>query len=113
LVFTFFLSFNFWLLKTRVFNVSALYHLKVTGLNVGLVLQTACQDTNIDPEIREKTIDILTRHIDEALQYQRDYGAKNKSVFLFSLLNIGLFFVVGDFKALFLVMTRSQFLDIF
>jgi hypothetical protein len=32
------------------------------------------------------------RHIDEALQYQRDYGAKSKSVFLFSLLNIGEFF---------------------
>ncbi|KAI6177901.1 Innexin [Aphelenchoides bicaudatus] len=60
-----------------------------SGLNVGLVLQTACQDQNIDPEVREKTVDILTRHIDEALQYQRDYGVKNKSVFLFSLVNIG------------------------
>ncbi|CAD5224401.1 unnamed protein product [Bursaphelenchus xylophilus] len=60
-----------------------------SGLNVGLVLQTACQDTNIDPDIREKTVDVLTRHIDEALQYQRDFGSKNKSVFIFALVNMG------------------------
>lgn len=62
-----------------------------SGLHVGLILQTACQDSNIDPDIREKTVNILSRHIDETLQYQRDYGVKNKSVFLFSLLNIGFF----------------------
>lgn len=48
------------------------------GLNVSLVLQTACAETNIDPEVRDRTVDVLVRHIEEALHFQREYSAKNK-----------------------------------
>lgn len=59
------------------------------GLNVGLVVQTACQDQNLDPETRDRTIDVLARHVDDALHYQRDLILKSKSVFLFALINVG------------------------
>lgn len=60
-----------------------------SGLNIGLVLQTACQEQNIDPTVRDNTVDILSRHIDDVLLYQREFGSKRKNVFLFSLLRIG------------------------
>uniref|UniRef100_A0AC34GSY8 Innexin n=1 Tax=Panagrolaimus sp. ES5 TaxID=591445 RepID=A0AC34GSY8_9BILA len=60
-----------------------------SGLNISLVLQTACQEQNIDPHVRDNTVDILSRHIDDVLQYQREFGTKRKHVFLFSLLRIG------------------------
>ena len=81
-----------------------------SGLNVGLVLQSACAETNLDPEVRDRTIDVLVRHIEEALQFQREYSAKNKrcerprrvasaaapqsacSIFMFALVNVGRFY---------------------
>lgn len=33
------------------------------GLNAALVLQLACQEQNVDPLVRNKTIDVLARHI--------------------------------------------------
>ncbi|KAI1715496.1 innexin domain-containing protein [Ditylenchus destructor] len=60
-----------------------------SGLNVGLVLQTACNEQNIDPDIRDRTVEILARHVEDALRYQRDLVAKSKSVFLFALVNVG------------------------
>lgn len=59
------------------------------GLNVGLVLQTACQEQNVDPEVRNRIIDILARHVDDALRYQRELIKKNKNVFLFALVSVG------------------------
>lgn len=59
------------------------------GLNVGLVLQTACQEQNVDPDVRDRSIDILARHIDEALRYQRELINKSKNVFLFALVSVG------------------------
>ncbi|KAF7639856.1 Innexin [Meloidogyne graminicola] len=60
-----------------------------SGLNVSVVLSLACQDENVDPEVRDRSIDILTRHIDDALRYQRDLIIRSKGVFLFALINIG------------------------
>jgi hypothetical protein len=54
-----------------------------------LALQHAAQEHNIDPVIRERTVDVLTRHIDDALRYQRDYGNRNRSVYLWSLVRVG------------------------
>uniref|UniRef100_A0A0M3JJ41 Transcriptional regulator n=1 Tax=Anisakis simplex TaxID=6269 RepID=A0A0M3JJ41_ANISI len=49
-------------------------------LNLSLVLQLASQEQNVDPVVRDHAVEILTRHIDDALKYQRDYGSRNKSV---------------------------------
>ncbi|VDK81967.1 unnamed protein product [Litomosoides sigmodontis] len=50
-----------------------------SGLNMSLVIQLASQDQNVDPLIRDHSVEVLTRHIDDALKYQRDYGSRNKS----------------------------------
>ncbi|KHJ93748.1 hypothetical protein OESDEN_06333 [Oesophagostomum dentatum] len=34
-----------------------------SGLNAALVLQLACQEQNVDPLVRNRTIDVLARHI--------------------------------------------------
>lgn len=47
---------------------------------MSLVIQLASQDQNVDPLIRDHSVEVLTRHIDDALKYQRDYGSRNKSV---------------------------------
>lgn len=47
---------------------------------MSLLVQLASQDQNIDPIVRDHSVEILTRHIDDALKYQRDYGSRNKSV---------------------------------
>lgn len=62
---------------------------KILGLNVGLVLQTACQEQNFDPETRNHAVDILARHVDDALRYQRELISKSKNVFLFALISVG------------------------
>lgn len=56
---------------------------KTTGLNMSLVIQLASQDQNVDPLIRDHSVEVLTRHIDDALKYQRDYGSRNKSVSIY------------------------------
>lgn len=43
----------------------------------------------MDPQIRDKTVEVLARHVDDALRYQRDLILKSKSVFLFALINVG------------------------
>ncbi|CAI4222146.1 unnamed protein product [Auanema sp. JU1783] len=63
-----------------------------SGLNAGLVLQLACQEQNVDPIVRAKTVDVLARHIDDALMYQRDHGAKRKNVYLFAFVRLGKFY---------------------
>ncbi|MCP9265587.1 Innexin [Dirofilaria immitis] len=60
-----------------------------SGLNMSLVIQLASQDQNVDPLIRDHSVEVLTRHIDDALKYQRDYGSRNKSVYLFAVLKLG------------------------
>nr|CDJ87673.1 Innexin domain containing protein [Haemonchus contortus] len=57
-----------------------------SGLNAGLVLQLACQEQNVDPLVRNKTIEILARHIDDALMYQREHGARKKNVYVFAVI---------------------------
>lgn len=56
---------------------------KTAGLNMSLVIQLASQDQNVDPLIRDHSVEVLTRHIDDALKYQRDYGSRNKSVSIY------------------------------
>ncbi|PAV60769.1 hypothetical protein WR25_22104 [Diploscapter pachys] len=63
-----------------------------SGLNAGLVLQLACQEANVDPIVRNKTVDILARHIDDALMYQRDHGARRKNVYIFAIIRVGKFY---------------------
>ncbi|KAK5966536.1 Innexin unc-9 [Trichostrongylus colubriformis] len=63
-----------------------------SGLNAGLVLQLACQEQNVDPLVRNKTIDILARHIDDALMYQREHGARKKNVYIFAVVRVGKFY---------------------
>lgn len=62
---------------------------RVAGLNVGLVLQTACQEQNIDPDIRDHAVEVLARHVDDVLRYQRELILKSKNVFLFALVKVG------------------------
>lgn len=62
---------------------------RYSGLNVGLILHTACSELNIDPVVRERTVDVLARHVEDALRYQREFGNRSKSVFLFALINVG------------------------
>ncbi|KHJ93747.1 Innexin [Oesophagostomum dentatum] len=38
-----------------------------SGLNAALVLQLACQEQNVDPLVRNRTIDVLARHIGHKL----------------------------------------------
>uniref|UniRef100_A0A0M3IMM4 Innexin n=1 Tax=Ascaris lumbricoides TaxID=6252 RepID=A0A0M3IMM4_ASCLU len=56
---------------------------------MSLVVQLASQEQNVDPIVRDHAVEILTRHIDDALKYQRDYGSRNKSVYLFAVLKLG------------------------
>nr|CDJ90691.1 Innexin domain containing protein [Haemonchus contortus] len=63
-----------------------------SGLNAGLVLQLACQEQNVDPLVRNKTIEILARHIDDALMYQREHGARKKNVYVFAVIRVGKFY---------------------
>uniref|UniRef100_A0A183CEJ6 Innexin n=1 Tax=Globodera pallida TaxID=36090 RepID=A0A183CEJ6_GLOPA len=60
-----------------------------SGLQVSVVLGVACQEENVDPEVRDRTIDVIARHIDDALRYQRDLIARSRGVFLFALINVG------------------------
>ncbi|KAK6050007.1 hypothetical protein COOONC_12488 [Cooperia oncophora] len=60
--------------------------------NAGLVLQLACQEQNVDPLVRNKTIDILARHIDDALMYQREHGARKKNIYIFAVVRVGKFY---------------------
>lgn len=53
------------------------------------MLQLACQEANVDPIVRNKTVDILARHIDDALMYQRDHGARRKNVYIFAIIRVG------------------------
>jgi hypothetical protein len=55
-----------------------------TGINLCGILQVASDDRNIEPANRSRTVHILSRHIDDALKYQRDYGTRKKvSCFVF------------------------------
>lgn len=49
----------------------------------------AADDRNIEPQNRIHTVDILSRHIDDALRYQRDFGTKEKSIYLWAFIRIG------------------------
>ncbi|EPB78821.1 Innexin [Ancylostoma ceylanicum] len=60
-----------------------------SGLNAALVLQLACQEQNVDPLVRNKTIDVLARHIDDALMYQREHGARKKNIYIFAVVRVG------------------------
>ncbi|EYC21086.1 hypothetical protein Aduo_012264 [Ancylostoma duodenale] len=63
-----------------------------SGLNAALVLQLACQEQNVDPLVRNKTIDVLARHIDDALMYQREHGARKKNIYIFAVVRVGKFY---------------------
>ncbi|KAF8376195.1 inx-18 [Pristionchus pacificus] len=60
-----------------------------SGLNVSVVLQMACEQSNLDPLERGRTVDVLARHIDDALSYQRDRGTSGHDEYLFSALKLG------------------------
>lgn len=51
----------------RTASLSGCKLIRISGLNAGLVLQLACQEQNVDPLVRNKTIDILARHIGTGL----------------------------------------------
>uniref|UniRef100_A0A1I7UFQ1 Innexin n=2 Tax=Caenorhabditis tropicalis TaxID=1561998 RepID=A0A1I7UFQ1_9PELO len=63
-----------------------------SGLNAGLVLQLVCGEQNVDPVVRDKTVDIVARHIDDALMYQREHGARRNSVYIFAVVKLGKFY---------------------
>uniref|UniRef100_A0A1I8AUK9 Innexin n=1 Tax=Steinernema glaseri TaxID=37863 RepID=A0A1I8AUK9_9BILA len=63
-----------------------------SGLNVSLVLQLACQDQNLDPIIRDRNVDVIVRHVDDALKYQRDFGTKTKHSFPAASLRLGKYY---------------------
>lgn len=69
----------------------------LTGFNMSLVIQLASQDQNVDPLIRDHSVEVLTRHIDDALKYQRDYGTRNKSVCLSSILQHPVYVYLTNF----------------
>ncbi|KAJ1362647.1 hypothetical protein KIN20_022273, partial [Parelaphostrongylus tenuis] len=87
-----------------------------SGLNASLVIQLACQEQNVDPLVRNKTIEILARHIDDALMYQRERGATKKNIYIFAVIRIGKFYgayvatVYVFIKALHLCNVILQFL---
>ncbi|GMR48020.1 hypothetical protein PMAYCL1PPCAC_18215 [Pristionchus mayeri] len=60
-----------------------------SGLNVSVVLQMACEQSNLDPIERRRTVDVLARHIDDALSYQRDRGTSGHEEYIFSALKLG------------------------
>lgn len=60
-----------------------------SGINLHGILHLACDDNNIEPENRSRTVEILTRHIDNALQIQRDYGHKSKSILVWIGVRLG------------------------
>uniref|UniRef100_A0A8R1HL30 Innexin n=2 Tax=Caenorhabditis japonica TaxID=281687 RepID=A0A8R1HL30_CAEJA len=63
-----------------------------SGLNAGLVLQLVCGEQNVDPIVRDKTVDVVARHIDDALMYQREHGARRNSVYIFAVVKLGKFY---------------------
>uniref|UniRef100_A0A1I7WN86 Innexin n=1 Tax=Heterorhabditis bacteriophora TaxID=37862 RepID=A0A1I7WN86_HETBA len=75
--------------STLVLMFAVLVSAKQYGLNAGLVLQLACQEQNVDPIVRNKTVDILARHIDDALMYQRDHGSRRRNIYVFAVVRIG------------------------
>ena len=56
------------------------------------ILQMACNEHNIEPENRARTVHILSRHVDDALRYQRDFGNKSKSVYLWAFIRLGKYY---------------------
>lgn len=38
----------------------------------------AADERNIEPANRARTVHILSRHIDDTLKYQRDFGTKKR-----------------------------------
>ena len=71
------------------FSSDWLGHSLRSGLNASLALQMACEDHNVDPLVRDKTIDVLARHIDDAIAYQRDHGARKKTIYIFAVVRLG------------------------
>lgn len=56
------------------------------------ILQLAADDRNIEPENRMNTVSILSRHINDSLKYQRDFGTKDKSIYIWAFIKVGKFF---------------------
>src|SRR5436309_3252608 len=52
----------------------------------------ACKEHNIEPDNRAKTVYTLARHIDDALRYQRDFGNKNRPVYLWPFIRLGKYY---------------------
>ncbi|KRY70821.1 Innexin unc-7, partial [Trichinella pseudospiralis] len=63
-----------------------------SGINILGVLELACDSRNIEPQNRLYTVNVLARHIDDALRYQRDFGRKERSVYLWAFIRIGKFY---------------------
>lgn len=52
----------------------------------------ASDEHNIEPDNRIRTVNILSRYLDDALRYQRDFGTKEKSVYLWAFIRVGKFY---------------------
>ena len=63
-----------------------------SGINVHGILQMACNEHNIEPENRARTVHILARHVDDALRYQRDFGNKQRPVYLWAFVRLGKYY---------------------
>ncbi|XP_003380878.1 innexin unc-7 [Trichinella spiralis] len=63
-----------------------------SGINILGVLELACDSRNIEPQNRLYTVNVLARHIDDALRFQRDFGRKERSVYLWAFIRIGKFY---------------------
>lgn len=82
--------------------------LRFVGINLHGVLQMACDEHNIEPENRDRTVNILSRHVDDSLRHQRDFGTKSKSVYLWTCVKLGKFY--GAYVALLYCLMKVLYL---
>ena len=68
----------------------------------------ACNEHNLEPANRARTVHILSRHIDDALRYQRDFGHKKKAVYLWAFIRLGKYY--GAYVTLLYVITKLLYL---
>lgn len=66
--------------------------IEIEGVNLHGILHLACDENNIEPVNRSRTVEILSRHIDNALQTQRDYGHKSTSIFWWIGVRLGKYY---------------------
>uniref|UniRef100_A0A5S6QY30 Innexin n=1 Tax=Trichuris muris TaxID=70415 RepID=A0A5S6QY30_TRIMR len=83
-----------------------------SGINVLGVLELATDPRNIEPQNRLYTVNVLSRHIDDALRYQREYSRRERSVYLWAFVRIGKLY--GAYVTLIYCFVKSlYFLNVF